>query len=539
MTLAMAVEEPDHVRAALSVVRDDDPELEDLAEEAIAFGFRGMTPPAPAELPTRLAEAAAFRAELARREAELERPLTVDEVQMVAAIEAARIERERGGASFLEPEDRGLAQLSELGELEYVEDLVRPGRIHLVAGEEGGAKSYAIQGELAIRVAVAGGSFAGTWPVRETGRVLVLSEMHPDDDYVREQRILETLELDRDALRGRYYRLPLMTAAGGPPVLTVDDWRAWVTSWLERQGVVLLVIDTATGASLVDPWGQAIQRVYANLRAMIATYPRLAIVLVVHLRKPQGRGERRISDVLGEWGRWCDVVLMLEADGASRTKLSTFKRVRHQRKIAATRADGLLVDPVDLDETGGTKVPMDAVLAAIADAPGLGYAELGTALGVSKDTAARYVKALGERVDSAATGVRGAVRLFLTTAAPPQTAARAGYGGLASDQTSAEATTAAPPHAYRDAAVVAAVVSHEEVPSRAREDGCDHPSPRMLRPVEGSDDRLDRVCRACDAVLETDLPRCPAWVKSVARRCLAVAGEDGVCRNHLLEGRAS
>ena len=471
-----------------------DEELADLAEEAVAFGFRGMTPPTPSELSTHLADAAAFRSEIRRREAELERPLTVDEIQMIAMIDAARLERERGAGAFLEPEDRGHAKLSELGELEYVEDLIRPGRIHLVAGEEGGAKSYAIQGELAIRVAVAGGSFAGTWPVRETGPVLVLSEMHPDDDYIREQRILETLELERDALRGRYYRLPLMTAAGGPPVLTVDDWRSWVTTWLERQGVVLLVIDTATGASLVDPWGQAIQRVYANLRAMIATYPRLAIVLVVHLRKPQGRGERRISDVLGEWGRWCDVVLMLEADGANRTKLSTFKRVRHQRRIAATRADGLLVDPVDLDETGGTKVAMDAVLEAIEAAPGLGYAELGTVLGVSKDTAARYVKALGARVDSAPTGVRGAVRLFLTTAAPPQ--------------------------ASIDAAVVAAVVNLEDGPSRARGDECDHPTPRMLRPVDGSDDRLDRICRACSAVLEASLPRCPGgsspWIVAVS-----------------------
>ena len=142
-------------------------------------------------------------------------------------------------ANFWYPEDRGDAVLSPLGDVEYVEDFIRPGRIVVVAAEEGAGKSYAIDSELGIRVAVAGGSFAGTWPVLRTGPVLVMSEMHSDDDYHREDDILGALELDRAAIRGRYYRLPLLTAAGGPPALTVPEWRTWIVTWLRDHGALL------------------------------------------------------------------------------------------------------------------------------------------------------------------------------------------------------------------------------------------------------------------------------------------------------------
>lgn len=331
--------------------------------------------------------------------------------------------------SFLEPEDRGQAVLSALGDVEYVEDLVRPGRIIVWAAEEGAGKSYTADGELGIRVAVAGGALAGTWPILRHGPVLVLSEMHADDDYVREASILEALELERGALASCYYRLPLMTAAGGPPVLTVAAWRDWLTGWLRDRGALLLIVDTATGATQVDPWGQAIQAVYRDLRTMLGAYPELAIVLVIHLKKPQGRGDRRISDVLGEWGRWCDVIVLQEADGTTRTKLATYKRVRHQRRIVATRADGLLVDPIDLDTATGAKVKPDAVLAAIVAAPGITYEALGEAIGVSKRTAARYVKELGEAVDIVPGTARsgpGAVAMVFAVASSRQVASGTG-----------------------------------------------------------------------------------------------------------------
>ena len=292
---------------------------------------------------------------------------------------------------FPEPEDRGDAELSDLGEVEYVEDLLRPGRIVVVAAEEGSGKSYAIGGELAIRIACAGGAFAGTWPVLASGPVVVVSEMHGDDDYQREAAILGALGRSRADLRGRYYRLALATAAGGKPALGVADWRSWIVGWLQEHSALLLVIDTATGATQVDPWGSAIQAAYSDLRAMIEDYPALAIVLVVHMKKPSGRGARRLSDVLGEWGRWCDVVVTLEAEGVTRTKVSTHKRIRKPRRIVATKRDGLLVEAKDADAEGGPKVPLEDVARAVAESPGIDKAGLAARLGVSARTVLDYV----------------------------------------------------------------------------------------------------------------------------------------------------
>lgn len=373
--------------------------------------------------PKVIADAALTRANLAAQEAEATRPLSPEEAAqayVIAKAEATRLgfatvaeyldavdplpppRLTTGAGPFPEPEDRGTATLSALGEVEYVDDLVRPGRIVVVAAEEGAGKSFAIGGELAVRVAVAHGSFAGTWPVHETGPVLYLSEMHGDDDFGREATVLDSLGLERPALTGRYYRLPLMTAAGGRPALMVPEWRAWVTGWLRDHGALLMVVDTATGATQVDPWGREIQSVYAALRVMLAEYPDLAIVLLIHLKKPQGRGERRISDVLGEWGRWCDVVILMENDGngLTRARLTVRKRVRHERRIVVTKAGGLLINPQDLDEAKGTKVSAESVIAAVVAKPGMTYVELGAALGVSKDTASNYVKALGDRLNA-------------------------------------------------------------------------------------------------------------------------------------------
>lgn len=297
--------------------------------------------------------------------------------------------------SWIEPEDRGQAVLSETGSIEYVEDLgIRPGRIVVWAAEEGSGKSYAVDDELGIRIAVAGGSFAGTWPVLQTGPFVYLSEMHTDDDYEREEITLQSLGLSRSDLTGRFYRLPLLTAAGGPPVLSVPEWRTRMVEWMRARGALVLTFDTATGASEVKPWGSEILQVYRDLRMMLAAYPAMAIILIVHCKKPDGRGERRISDVIGEWGRWCDVVVMQENDGTSRVKLSTHKRVRKLRRIVATKSDGLLIEPKDITSGSEAKVAPDKVLAAITHEPGLSTTRLGKVLGVSTPTASGYVKTL-------------------------------------------------------------------------------------------------------------------------------------------------
>lgn len=330
-------------------------------------------------------------------------------IDAILASDAKHTKIDRGGritlletavsTGYPEPEDRGHAVLSPMGDVEYVKDLARPGRIVVVPAEEGTGKTVAILGELAIRYAVAGGSFAETWPIVEQGRVLVLSEQHPDDDYRNEARVLEALGHTRSDLEGRLFRLSTMTAAGERPPLMDAEWRSWVVDWMRDHDVRMFIVDTATGATQVDPWGKDMQTVYRALRGMVEALPDLVIVLLMHLKKPTGRGERRISDVLGEWGRWCDVILLMEGDGEGRVRLSTRKRVRQQRRILAMQRDYLLVDPIDLTQAGPvTKVAPATVLAAIAARPGITYADLGAALEVSKDTARRYAQALGEAV---------------------------------------------------------------------------------------------------------------------------------------------
>jgi hypothetical protein len=234
--------------------------------------------------------------------------------------------------------------------------------------------------------------------------------------------VLASLGLTRADLRERYYRLDLMTAAGGGrPALAVPEWRTWVTNWLQAHSALLLVVDTATAATQVDPWGPEIQAVYRNLRAMLVDYPAVAIVLAVHVKKPTGRGERRISDVLGEWGRWCDVLVLQENDGASltRTKLSVRKRVRHEQRFAATKAGGLLIDPQDL-VVGGPKVGLDKVVAAIVATPGMTVRQLANALGVAASTAASYA-AEAERIGRVArrrSGPKGQLTLYPVVPGP-------------------------------------------------------------------------------------------------------------------------
>jgi hypothetical protein len=353
---------------------------------------------------------------------------------------------EEDARSYPEPEDRGLATLSPQGGKEHVADLLRPGRILVVAAEEGSGKSYAIDDELGIRVACAGGSFAETWPVVRTGNVLVLSEMHTDDDFEREDVVLHSLELDRAALGGKYYRLPLMTAAHGQPPLDDPGWRSWCVEWCRTHHVIALIVDTATGATEAEPWGKDIRAVYRNLRLMLAEYPELAIVLVVHCKKPQGSGERGISDVIGEWGRWCDVVLMLERDGPTRTKLTSYKRVKRPRKLVAEQKDGLLVDPVDIAAGGPVrKVSPQAVVAAVAENPGLTYVELAEKLDISKDTASRYVK-LGIAAEDLLEREEGPrkTRHVYPTAASPQTTASPTCGGGSGTQSTDHRSTPPP-----------------------------------------------------------------------------------------------
>jgi hypothetical protein len=210
---------------------------------------------------------------------------------------------------------------------------------------------------------------------------------------------------------------------------------------------------------------------------MLDAYPALAVVLIVHVKKPNGRGARGLSDVLGEWGRWCDVVVLQENDGNSleRAKLTVRKRVRHERRIVATKAGGLLVDPVDADTPRATKVARPDVLAAIPP-DGITLADLAAVLGVSKDTAGRYADGL--EADGAVVARAGQRRSRIVyrmasvdpTAAPPHDAARARFGGDAAVQSGEGDDHRRIAARTSNSAAVRAVVSHPD-PAAADDPG--------------------------------------------------------------------
>jgi DNA-binding MarR family transcriptional regulator len=299
-----------------------------------------------------------------------------------------------GESVWLEPENWGLARPSPLAGVTYVDGMLKPGRIIVAAAVEGVGKSYAIDGELSIRLAVAGGAFAGTWRILRTGPVLVYSEMHRDDDIEYRNMVLRSLHLEPEDLDGRYWHQNLMLAAGGVPILLDPHWRERAARWCKDRDVIALVIDTATTASGgAEPWGPGLINLYTGLRLMQQHYPELAIVLVVHLKKPFGKNkERAITDVLGDWGKWAEGLLLMEDEGDTKTKLATFKRMG-QRRIIARREGGLLVDPMDITDTkAGPKVSQARFVEAVRRRGGCTLDEIAAELEVGKRTADGYAQ---------------------------------------------------------------------------------------------------------------------------------------------------
>lgn len=300
------------------------------------------------------------------------------------------------------PQDRASATKSEYGDIEYVEDLIRPGRIITVAAEEGTGKTFAFQGELGIRLALGIGSFAETWPIRTSGPVLFLSEMPEDEDFDREEMILESLGHTRSDLAGKYYRQNLHTAAGGVPVLDSPEYIAELIDWINENGIIVLMLDTASNATDSEAWGAPMRQVMRNLRRVQASCPQLAILLVVHMKKPSGaRGApsiRGLDAVMGEWGRFNDVTVLMMNDGGdlTRVRLATRKRVRHQRHLILTKRGGLLVEPMDLETAAKPqkKVSDEGQLAIIEDRPGITILQFASSLGVTKNTAKNYSESL-------------------------------------------------------------------------------------------------------------------------------------------------
>lgn len=323
------------------------------------------------------------------------------------------------------PEDRSQAVLTPLGDIEYVEDLVRPGQIIVIAAEEGTGKSMAFPLELGIRLAVAGGRFADTWEIREHGPVVYLSEMSSDEDYRREEMILTELGIPREALEGRYFRQSMNTVMHGLPVLDSEEWIDRFIEWSRRVQPIALFIDTATMATDAEPWGSPMRQVIRNIRQIQEAIPKLATFPIVHFKKPQGRGtaKRGLSDVMGEWGRPSDGVILLHNEPQDKVRISTHKRIQNHRNLLLTKRNGLLVDPVDLTDAKAPaqKVSNEGVLAAIQENPGITARNLAKLIDVAPSTASGYIEKLAdEGLVEIKPGPHSAKLAYATDEAPEQ-----------------------------------------------------------------------------------------------------------------------
>jgi hypothetical protein len=294
---------------------------------------------------------------------------------------------------FMAPWDRGHARRSyEMeGHQDYVEDLVRPGRITCVAAEEGAGKSYAIDFELGIRVAVAGGSFAQTWPIRERTGVVYVSEQHEDDDFEREEIVLQALDVPRSALSGHYWRMGMDECEGDKLLLDDPHWLDDIVAWCDQLNVGVLILDTATSATSVEPWGAPFREVIHRLRHAVMGVDKygnlrtLAMILLVHVTKPRTPSTKvQINRVLGEWGRWSDIVLTMEKVGSEHVRLTTAKRIRQPRSIIARQSNGLLIEPTT-PGTSKASQSIGKIVELVTTHDGMSLAELALGLGVSKN----------------------------------------------------------------------------------------------------------------------------------------------------------
>lgn len=192
-----------------------------------------------------------------------------------------------------------------------VEDLLRPRQLAVLASTEGVGKSN-IRLELGIRYACGYGALFDTYGMGKAGDVLVFDEENgPREEFTREEAMLASLGLTRSIHMALYHRIHY----SGLDLESAVDREAF-DRVLTTYAPQLVILDTA-GAMVGEEHGKDFKKVIAFLKAMKEKHD-CAIVLVVHLVKPPRDGktagqklERTITDVMGQWTRSADVLMLV------------------------------------------------------------------------------------------------------------------------------------------------------------------------------------------------------------------------------------
>jgi hypothetical protein len=247
-----------------------------------------------------------------------------------------------------------------------VDGMFRKGTITVHATVEGLGKTR-MAGEIAIRCASGVGSVFGRYPVRRRLRVAIIDEENGEAQLWREETaVMAALGVPRASLGG------LFRVSFAGLHLARPESQAWLLEQLRLTRPDLVIIDT--GGMVVDEeWGPALKDAIRFLRRVI-TELGCAFLILVHLTK-EARGRQpgasdrlhgtAIGDVMGQWSRHVDVVMVAADLGADRVRLSIRKRIEPSTVILA-KGGGLWNYVADADAPAARESADDRILRAIA-----------------------------------------------------------------------------------------------------------------------------------------------------------------------------
>lgn len=220
-----------------------------------------------------------------------------------------------------------------------VGNLVRPGTTVMLAGPPGAAKSWASR-QLALSAGAGLDIFLDRYEVGRPLNVLVVDEDNgPDEEWRRDASLLDHLSLTRDTL-DRVYRVSLAGVQLDRP-----EWQRWLRGQIRLRELDLVILDPISemhgGKELrEDP---AFRSMLAFLKRLKVDFPRTAVVIVHHTRKPaasERQSHRGLEDVRGQWGQTPDVIVVMSPLGERRTKWEVHKRVPFSSLILEQVAEG-------------------------------------------------------------------------------------------------------------------------------------------------------------------------------------------------------
>jgi hypothetical protein len=268
-----------------------------------------------------------------------------------------------------------------------VEGIARPGSIVVIASAEGLGKSY-VRKETELRLGSGSGPLFGRFDVRRPYRVATFEEENGEaEEWRRDEQVLASLGLTRASLGDRVHRVSYPGLD-----LTKTDSQEYVREQVSSVGAEVVWLDTG-GSMVGEEWGEPMKLAYRFLRELGMT-----VFLNVHLVKP-ARGQSHgpshgssITDVMGQWTRQADAVLLMSDLGEGRARVLVRKRVPKLDLVMAQK-DGLWVVVAEGAGTGTEANTERRVLRAIG-AGADSAASIAAALGIGERSVYRAVGVL-------------------------------------------------------------------------------------------------------------------------------------------------